>query len=139
MEQGRPVNLQVHQRNNKGEVTGVNPYRLVIENGQQLYEVPPGSGQFFSANGHLVKDMSAKDKEKFQDKVGKGEVAPQSQPFGKPDPKMLGKVEQKEEDDEDKNKVKDDHTRPDKAQQEYDEQQGKATSPAYPGQPPAKK
>lgn len=48
--------LTVHKRNAKGTITNVNPYVLHIENGIQKFERPPGSGQFYYANGELIVD-----------------------------------------------------------------------------------
>lgn len=47
--------LNVHRRNAKGQVTSVNPYRLVIENGVQRFERPPGSGEWYDASGKSLK------------------------------------------------------------------------------------
>lgn len=47
-----PFDLTVHKRNKKGEVTHVQPYKLYIENGNQKFERPPNSGNFFDAAGN---------------------------------------------------------------------------------------
>jgi hypothetical protein len=47
--------LRTHIRDSKGYVKKANPYRLIIENGVQLFERPPGSGVFFGANGEVIK------------------------------------------------------------------------------------
>ena len=46
--------LDVHKRDSKGKIISSNPYRLVIENGIQRFERPPGSGQWFDASGTLT-------------------------------------------------------------------------------------
>lgn len=44
----------VHRMNKKGQITHVSPYRLVIENGVEKYERPPGSGYFYSKDGAMI-------------------------------------------------------------------------------------
>lgn len=46
--------LTVHRKNPKGKIYQVDPYRLYIENGQQRFERPPGSGNFFYADGSEI-------------------------------------------------------------------------------------
>jgi hypothetical protein len=47
--------LRTHIRDSKGYVAKKNPYRLIIDNGVQLFERPVGSGVFYAANGEIVK------------------------------------------------------------------------------------
>ena len=44
----QPFDLEVHKRNNKGQITHSQPYRLVIENGMKLFERPVGSGYWYA-------------------------------------------------------------------------------------------
>lgn len=119
-QEGNPIDLVVHPRNKKGDVLKSKPYRLVIENGQQMYEVPPGSGDFFSQNGERIKEVKKMSNDKTQ---GFDSKAPMSKPSGPPE--NLGEVK---ENPEEPQKVKDDHVQPEKAQQEFNAQQGKATA-----------
>lgn len=123
-QEGRPIDLVVHPRNKKGDVVNAKPYRLVIENGQQMFEVPPGSGDFFSQNGDRIQKENRRMSNQKDQSQGFDSKAPMSQPANPPDKDMLGEVKEKEE----PQKVKDDHVQPEKAQQEFQAQQGKATS-----------
>lgn len=134
----RPVNLYVHQRDKKGSVASINPYRLVIQNGQYLYEVPAGSGKFYTQAGTAVTEDSlsqiGKDQQQFQ---GFNSRAPMSQPAGLPDKGMLGEVKQKG-DGEQELEAGEDHVKRDQAQRELQEQGGKAQQ-ANPPQAPQTK
>jgi hypothetical protein len=55
--------LITHQRNGKGQVVSKNPYRLVVENGIQRFERPPGSGFWYDAAGKLVAEPKAAEPE----------------------------------------------------------------------------
>ncbi len=46
--------LNVHKRNSKGQIYQVDPYRMVIHEGQQYFERPVGSNEWFYANGEAV-------------------------------------------------------------------------------------
>lgn len=51
--------LTVHRRDAKGKIYQVDPYRLHISDGEQRYERPPGSGNFYSGDGKLIKGAQA--------------------------------------------------------------------------------
>jgi hypothetical protein len=51
--------LKTHIRNKKGQVSSVNPYKLVIENGVKKFERPPNSGNWFNEDGSVDKVAKA--------------------------------------------------------------------------------
>lgn len=54
-------NHHVHRRDSKsGNVNGADPYRLIIDGGEIRYERPPGSGNFFHADGSEVEKPKVK-------------------------------------------------------------------------------
>ncbi len=55
-------NLTVHQRDVKGKIIKVDPYRLTIVEGEQRFERPPGSGKFYYANGKEVPKPTGQNK-----------------------------------------------------------------------------
>lgn len=50
----KQFDLVVHKRDKKGKIVAVNPYRLLCRGGKKMYERPPHSGNFYSANGDLI-------------------------------------------------------------------------------------
>lgn len=66
--------LFVHKRNAKGQLTDVQPYRLVVENGIQKFERPKGSGYWYDAAGVLIQKPEEK--------------APEPKAEPKPEPKL---------------------------------------------------
>jgi hypothetical protein len=46
--------LRTHIRDSKGKIVQVQPYRVTVENGQQVFERPPGSGKYYAADGARI-------------------------------------------------------------------------------------
>lgn len=55
--------LKTHIRDKKGQIIGFNHYTLHINEGIQMFERPPGSGNMYDATGKLVKEGEAKKQE----------------------------------------------------------------------------
>lgn len=47
----QPLDLVVHKRNAKGKIVRKNPYRLIVKQGVQIFEIPADSGNYFLADG----------------------------------------------------------------------------------------
>lgn len=56
--------LKTHIRNKNGHITSTQPYRLIINGGVQMFERPPGSGNFFYLNGEPIAKVDEKKAEK---------------------------------------------------------------------------
>lgn len=78
------INLVTHIRNKDGVITRTDPYRLIIENGVQKFERPPGSGIFYAANGELLTKpkevkMSKEEAIKLEAQKPQAQAAPKAQ------------------------------------------------------------
>ena len=69
--------LKTQRLNKKGQVTHRQPYRLYVKNGVQMFERPPGSGNFFNPDGTPI--LKKEDKKAKAQKVVVKEELPEVQ------------------------------------------------------------
>lgn len=123
---GKPFDLTV----NKGSSTDA--YRLYVEKGQQIYERPPGSGHFYSQNGHYLTEADFEAIDQLNDKEAKPKTL-------KERAMETNKHEQEQKDQAPKKpEAGKDHFDRQGAQQELDEQGNKASQGAPAGKDPGK-
>lgn len=51
----KQFDLKTHIRDGKGNIKEAKPYRLTITNGVKEFERPPGSGNFYTEGGDLIR------------------------------------------------------------------------------------